>query len=292
VGEGTGHKYETEMFRLLLSHPSCWLINNHFVYRRGHCGKCRNVCGRSLFHSIFFLKNRFVIANLSDEELACSAGLPSDRGREWRLLDPPPRSLIVRPEISCRYCYKKGHRVRDCEEVAAARAAKALRSSRPASSRAAAAAPRVHPPPPKPAAPARQSCAPVVAPPGRTSVPLTASVASAAAAAAASMLAAPSLETEQSLSAIAAHAAAADRTTPGSMDASVRAVSGDPSSSTFAVDRAALKKRACRSGTADEPEASATQPDDMVVNAGSISFSHDPSSMESDSADPLDGGGH
>ena len=186
------------------------------------------------------------------------------------------------PEMRCRYCYKKGHCARDYEKAAVLRAAKALCSSRPASSRAAAAAPRVHPPPPKPAAPVRQSRAPVVAPPGRTSVPLTASVASAAAAAT-SMLAAPSLETEQSLSAIAAHAAAADRTTPGSMDASARAVSGDPSSSTFAVDRAALKKRARRSGTADEPEASATQPDDMVVNAGSISFGHDPSSMESDS---------
>jgi hypothetical protein len=72
------------------------------------------------------------------------------------------------PELRCNYCYKKGHHARDCEEAAVSRAAKALRSSHPASSRAAAAAPLVHPPPPKPAAPVRQSRAPVLAPPGRS----------------------------------------------------------------------------------------------------------------------------
>ena len=103
------------------------------------------------------------------------------------------------------------------------------------------------------------------------------------------MLASPSLETVRSPSAIAAHAAAADRTTPDSLDASARAVSGDPSSSTFAVDRSAQTKRVRRSGTADLPQASEPWPDDMAVDDVSISFGHDPSSMESDSIDPLDG---
>ncbi len=49
-------------------------------------------------------------------------------------------------EMCCRYCFKKGHRARDCEKAAVSRAAKALRSSRPTSPRAAAAATRVHPP--------------------------------------------------------------------------------------------------------------------------------------------------
>ena len=91
--------------------------------------------------------------------------------RRGHYCESPDHIVLNCPEMSCRYCYKKGHRARDCEQAAVSRAAKALHSSRLASSRAAAAAPRVHPPPPKPAAPARQSLAPVTASPGLTNVP-------------------------------------------------------------------------------------------------------------------------
>jgi hypothetical protein len=75
--------------------------------------------------------------------------------------ESPDHIVLNCPEMSCRYCYKKDHHARDCEEAVVSRAAKALRSTRPALSRAAAAAPRLHPPPPTPVAPARQLHAPV-----------------------------------------------------------------------------------------------------------------------------------
>ena len=96
-------------------------------------------------------------------------GLKCPSLRQVRLChycESPDHIVLNCPAMSCRYCYQTGHRARDCKEAAISRAAKALRSSRPASSRAAAAAPRVHPPSPKSAAPARQSRAPVIAPPG------------------------------------------------------------------------------------------------------------------------------
>ena len=129
-------------------------------------------------------------------------GLKCPSLRQVRLChycESPDHIVLNCPAMSCRYCYQTGHRARDCKEAAISRAAKALRSSRPASSRAAAAAPRVHPPPPKPAAPARQSRAPVMAPPGRPRVPSTDFVVSAAGAATA-VHAAPSLMTERSRS--------------------------------------------------------------------------------------------
>ena len=86
-----------------------------------------------------------------------------------------------------------------------------------------------------------------------------------AAAAATSVLAAPSLETVRSPSPIAA-------------------------SPTFAVGRSALKKRARSSGTAGAAQASEPRSDDMAADEGSISLGHDPSSMDSDSVDPQDGG--
>ncbi len=170
-------------------------------------------------------------------------------------------------------------------------AAKALRLSRPASSRAAAAAPRVHPPPPKPAAPAHQLRAPVAAPPDRTSVPSSVFVAPVATAAT-TVLVAPSLQTDRSPSAIAA---SADRTTPDSMDASAKAVTVDPSSSTFAVGRTdrrlkhPLEKRVRVSGTADTPKASAPLSADMSVDAVATPSGQDPLSVGSDSVDSLDG---
>ena len=71
---------------------------------------------------------------------------------------------------------------------------------------------------------------------------------------------------------------------------SARAVSGAPSSPTFTVGRSALKKRARRFGTAGAPQASEPRPDDMAADEGSIPLGHDPSSMDSDSVNPHDGG--
>ena len=105
-----------------------------------------------------------------------------------------------------------------------------------------------------------------MAPPGRPNVPLTGSFVSEAAAAT-SVPATPSLETERSPSASVAHAAAGDRTTQDSLDASARAVSGDPSSS---------KKRTRESGTADTPQTSKSLSDDMAVEDGVINLDPDP----------------
>jgi hypothetical protein len=111
------------------------------------------------------------------------------------------------------------------------------------------------------------------------------------AAAATIVLAAPSLQTAQSPSAIAARAAAADRTTPDAMDASGSAGSFDPSSSTFAVGRTdrrlkhPLKKRVRVSGTADTPQASAHLSTDMSVDAVATPYGQDPLSLGSDSVD-------
>ena len=122
-----------------------------------------------------------------------------------------------------------------------------------------------------------------MAPPGRPRVHLTDSVVPAAGAATAGH-AAPFLETERSPSASAAHAAAADRTTQDSMDASACVVSGDPP---------APKKRARESGTADTTLTSKPQSDDMAVEDGVITLDHVPpdgGSMDSSAVDPPDGG--
>jgi hypothetical protein len=192
--------------------------------------------------------------------------------------------------MSCRYCYKIGHRARDCKEAATSRAAKALRSSRPDSSRAAAAAPRIHPLPPQPAAPARQPRAPVAAPPGRTSV-------APSAAAATAVPAAPSLQTARSPSAPAAAAAAADWTTLDAMDASVSAVSLKPPPAFFTVGRSDRsqtrswkKQRVSAPGTAVSPLASAPLPADMSVDAGASSAGQDPLSPEAEPVGPPDEG--
>ena len=180
-------------------------------------------------------------------------GLKCPSLRQVRLChycESPDHIVLNCPAMSCRYCYQTGHRARDCKEAAISRAA----------------APRVHPPSTKPAAPARQSRAPVMAPPGRPRVPSTDSVVLAAGAATAAH-AAPSLETERSPSASVAHAAAADRSTQDSMDALACVVSGDPPSS---------KKRARASATADTPQTSAPLSDDMAVEDGVITLDHVP----------------